>query len=680
MRTSLALVGLVARGVVATYAEQELNNRAGISILSTNNLDQTATGGATALLVHEALTYHEANLQCDSLSETLWVYNADNFADGLQSALAHQVYIRDYTPNDLFWVSGGPETCGCSAIDPDGQVRKVNCKDKLPALCTQSAPLSNINFEDTSAKFQINQTAGDLTLTGYRDRFAWKFLGVRYAPVTERFEYSEPFRGASGHAWALEHGAPCPQPNNGVVRGGQSEDCLFLSIWTPHLPSTEGPSKLALKPVIFYIHGGGFREGAALNADSDGTNIASRADAVVVSINYRLGALGYIAFNDGIHNGNAALGDQISALTWVSENIASFGGDPERITLMGESAGAVSNRWLMTSPLAEGLFKQAIMHSDGTGANMNNFEPPEVSYSASTLSLLNDAGCSGAEDAIACLRNMDAMDIIGLPTQITRLVRDGKYIVTPNTPSNGTLPGFARNVRIMTGGTAEEGGVFMGSMNWDWPSIDEWAAAIRERGRDPTPAVENPEAFDLDPENPTPFQFRVAAALMAGMPIFTCGIRSHVYSASLHNAHEAIYHFIYNRTYSEPEFTNEWCSAQITEEYPHGDPSLPYLRCHGGDQVPSWGNVYRAGMPERDSLDAAYTRLILDYKAAFVWTGNPNPDHEYLRVRGYDSTLERVLAAGTWEEFDSKKKEAMILAWDGGMAPLDTDPIGTKGN
>jgi para-nitrobenzyl esterase len=148
-----------------------------------------------------------------------------------------------------------------------------------------------------------------------------------------------------------------------------SEDCLSLNVWTPDLPEapTTGPGKG--RPVMVFIHGGGFTSGSGSVFLYRGGNLVRNGDAVVVTINYRLGALGFLGHRsladpDGLV-GNWGIWDQIAALRWVRENIAAFGGDPGRVTIFGESAGAFSVATLLATPAARGLFQRAIVQSGG---------------------------------------------------------------------------------------------------------------------------------------------------------------------------------------------------------------------------------------------------------------------------------------------------------------------------
>jgi len=214
--------------------------------------------------------------------------------------------------------------------------------------------------------------AGGGFISGTNDGTIRVFRGIPYAapPVGElRWRPPQPVGSWEGVKRADDFGAQCPQPPTGSGVGTttprrESEDCLFLNIWTGTADADER------RPVMVWIHGGGFRDGAASNRAYDGTALAAKG-VVLVSFNYRLGPLGFLAHPElraeSQHgsSGNYGLLDQIAALRWVQRNIAAFGGDPDRVTIFGESAGASAVSALMASPLAAGLFHRAIGQSGG---------------------------------------------------------------------------------------------------------------------------------------------------------------------------------------------------------------------------------------------------------------------------------------------------------------------------
>jgi para-nitrobenzyl esterase len=197
------------------------------------------------------------------------------------------------------------------------------------------------------------------------------FRGIPYArpPVHDRaFRAPEPPDQWSGTRAAIYFGAAAPQfvPPVRIVRNligvptdRQSQDCLTLNVWTPAADSGR-------RPVMVWVHGGGFVMGTAATFLYHGARLARRGDAVVVTINYRLGALGFLNHPElrarGI-DANLGIRDQIRALEWVRENIAAFGGDPGNVTIFGESAGGMSVGTLLAVPAARGLFHRAILQS-----------------------------------------------------------------------------------------------------------------------------------------------------------------------------------------------------------------------------------------------------------------------------------------------------------------------------
>ena len=196
-----------------------------------------------------------------------------------------------------------------------------------------------------------------------------RYLGLPYArpPIGPgRWTPPAPARPWRGVLAATRYGPACWQPKSRPRSfyaddpPRMSEDCLYLNVWTP--------AHAVRAPVMVWIHGGALVNGTASSERYDGTKLARRG-VVVVTVNYRLGALGYLAHPElsaespqGV-SGNYGLLDQIQALRWVRANIAAFGGDPKNVTIFGESAGALSVTQLMTSPLARGLFQRAIAES-----------------------------------------------------------------------------------------------------------------------------------------------------------------------------------------------------------------------------------------------------------------------------------------------------------------------------
>ncbi len=192
---------------------------------------------------------------------------------------------------------------------------------------------------------------------GLREQGVLVFRGLRYGAdtATYRFQPPRPEVAWRGIADALEYGAAAPQ---GGAEGPGSEDCLFLNVWTPALDAR------ARRPVLVYIHGGGFNNGSGSDPLYDGSALCRRGDVVVVTLNHRLNTFGYLylgALGDPRYaaSGNVGQLDLVQALQWVREHATTFGGDPGNITVFGQSGGGAKIATLMAMPAARGLFQRA---------------------------------------------------------------------------------------------------------------------------------------------------------------------------------------------------------------------------------------------------------------------------------------------------------------------------------
>lgn len=220
------------------------------------------------------------------------------------------------------------------------------------------------------------------------------FKGIRYgAPPTGELRWRAP---QPPQPWtevleAVEFGPACPQPRSPVPLGPGArtdEDCLFLNVWAP------SGEALTARPVMVWVHGGAYIFGSGSQPLYDGTVLAGGSGVVVVTLNYRLGALGFADFS-GHHDGfdtNVGLRDVLAALAWVRANIAAFGGDPDRVTLFGESAGAAIVTTLLAAPAARGLFSRAIAQS----APATSVYDRSRAHAVSDL-ILEQTGCSALE-------------------------------------------------------------------------------------------------------------------------------------------------------------------------------------------------------------------------------------------------------------------------------------------
>jgi para-nitrobenzyl esterase len=241
---------------------------------------------------------------------------------------------------------------------------------------------------NTEVRVEQGRLRGVLTDGTYR------FRGIPYAapPVGERrWRAPAPAQAWSGVRDATAFGNVAIQTANAPIDFGapQSEDCLYLNVWTESLDRAER------QPVMLWIHGGGFIMGASSMPDYDPTALAALG-VTVVSINYRLGAFGFLAHPDS--GTNFAVQDWVAALQWVATNITAFGGDPGNVTIFGQSAGAVAVRALLSTPSARGLFHRGIMQSAGFDDYAVVASPSYERAEKATAGLLARFGCVGVEE------------------------------------------------------------------------------------------------------------------------------------------------------------------------------------------------------------------------------------------------------------------------------------------
>lgn len=250
-----------------------------------------------------------------------------------------------------------------------------------------------------------------------------RWLGIPYAGA-RRFGAPGPVEPWPGVRPATRFGKQCAQQMGGKVQAAQldnadyGEDCLHLNVWTPAKEPGGGAS--GPKPVMVWIHGGAFLAGSVNPYDASA--LAAEGDIVVVSINYRLGVLGFVNFGDALGlpqtPSNLGLRDQIAALEWVRDNIAAFGGDPGRVTICGQSAGSMSVSLLMLAPKARGLFHGAIMQS---GAISLIHDRERSIQDARRFAELLDLDQGGLDR----LRNMDLVKLFEAQVRLGKELKNG---------------------------------------------------------------------------------------------------------------------------------------------------------------------------------------------------------------------------------------------------------------
>jgi para-nitrobenzyl esterase len=356
--------------------------------------------------------------------------------------------------------TAGGEACDASAASGDAA---------CPGACRAAGATGACTWDPRRV---VTTTQGQLC--GGAVAGAYAFQGIGYAsPPTGALRWRAP---QAAPAWtgirsARAPGNSCPQDIPVLNSRIGNEDCLYLNVRTPD------PTPTALAPVMVWIHGGGFTsgDGGQYTGATEGAEIVRTGGVVVVSINYRLGPLGFLAHaglsqEDPSHpsSGNYGLEDQIAALTWVRDHIAAFGGDPNQVTIFGESAGGWSVCAHLASPRSAGLFHRAIVQSGICTIPLTALAASE----AQGDTFATRAGCAGTDpEVLACLRQRTATEIMNaLPPDPNfaftpgtwgtyGLVNDG-YVFTEDL-RDALAAGRFNKVPVMVGSTRDEGTLFV---------------------------------------------------------------------------------------------------------------------------------------------------------------------------------------------------------------------------
>ena len=317
----------------------------------------------------------------------------------------------------------------------------------------------------------------------------WRGIPYAAAPVGDRrFRAPLPVPAWAGVRDASEWGQISPQSHKGQFRGAhpripQGEDCLNLNVIAPDERMRPGQRlQDALRPVMVFIHGGAYSVGSSRDVPWQGEGLVRRGGIVYVSINYRLGALGYLDFSrfttpQHPFENNLGLRDQVAALRWVRDNIGAFGGDPDAVTLFGESSGANAVTTLMTVPSAAGLFHRAIAQS----APPNAVYPSELTsrWAASFVDSLiqsSEPGQYSNEEAARVLLTTDPAQLARAMTALSVRtpdldpgtvllcpVIDGDFL--PERPLDAFRDGRAARIALIVGTNKREGSLFRGRID-----------------------------------------------------------------------------------------------------------------------------------------------------------------------------------------------------------------------
>lgn len=451
----------------------------------------------------------------------------------------------------------------------------------------------------------------------------WRGVPFAKPPVGElRFMPPQPPEAWEGVRDATKFAPFAPQLAGGMDRilgrgaPPSDEDCLYLNIWSPAADN-------ANRPVLFWIHGGAFVTGSGATPWYDGRSFASQGDVVVVTINYRLGVLGFLHLaefgEEYATSGNNGILDQITALEWVRDNIAAFGGDPNNVTIFGESAGAMSVGTLLATPLAKGLFHKAILQS-GAAHNVRSAEHA-TKAARNVLDTLEFNGTIDELKSVPVEKLLEAASKATISFPNARLfqpVIDGN--VLPKAPHKLIAEGSAANVPVLIGTTLDEMNLFT-MLDPTWTKLDE--AGIKARcawmvGEETFAKV---SGYYADQPAASPLQ--KWTSMLTDKTFWIPSVRL----SEAQIAHAPVW--MYRFDWASPVFDGKLGSCHALE--------IPFV----------WNNLDKAGVtnftgdsPARQAIaDAMHAAWI-----AFAKTGNPN-----------------TLTLGEWSAYDPNSRPTLIF-------------------
>lgn len=502
----------------------------------------------------------------------------------------------------------------------------------LTRLCERGMAMDNVNT--------VVVETGSGKIRGVKGETVYSFKGIPYAepPVGERrFKPSVLKQPRGGVLDCMKYGPVSPQRVDPLMNPGwefeQDEaECLNLNVWTPGADGRK-------RPVMFWIHGGGFSFGSG--SWSNGANLARRGDVVVVTINYRVGIPGFLFIEGKV--ANLGLSDMITALQWVQDNIQVFGGDPGNVTIFGESAGAVAVCCLMAMPSAKGLFGKAISQS-GT-AHPHRHNPT--------------AGMQGAADIMAEL-DIDGLDLDALvrvplekiveaqtklELQARRTGGDFPYGVymdrqtMPAHPLEAIRNGYAGDISFMVGSNLDEAKLYaLGvSRKPDWEELPGAVTGrIQALGKDETYAEKMIETYRKEREGMLPSEPQdIMDAIMTDLRFRIPAVRW----AETQSRHQGNV-FSYLFTYKSTAMKGVLGACHALE--------IPFVFGNLGRKA---RGIYPARSEETDRI----SEIMMDAWAAFARNGRPELD-----------------GTAPWHRYEPERRATMMFGID---THLEDDPF-----
>ena len=481
--------------------------------------------------------------------------------------------------------------------------------------CTQQKKATEVGL-------QVKTQYG--VLEGFELGGVKKFLGVPFAqaPVGElRWKAPQPVQPWEGVREAKQFSDDPMQPDifgDMAFRGtGRSEDCLYLNIWTTAKTTADA------LPVLIYFNGGGLMAGSGSEPRYDGSSIAKEG-VVGVTSNYREGVFGFFAHpdltaaSDYKGSGNYGFLDQVAAIKWVKENIADFGGDPDRITIVGESAGSFSVSLLMCSPLSKNLIAGAMLSS---GAEVLPYLPAsQADADAAGAELLKRAGIASLADAIAI--DADSLQKILPPRGMSNVVLDG-YFMTESA-DDVFERGEQAQVPMLAGWNSLEAHP-MQALQGQAPTLKNYKNAMKAQFGDMTDEIFEAYGITADEDVMSQKGFDLVSDLFTGFP---------TWKACDYHAKTGLpvyrYHYMHPRPQVSAKMGDKTGALaggvreKTEEEKKAQQPSIAPGAVHSADIEYAMGTLDTNEYYDWQEEDYAISKLFLSYYANFCKTGNPN--------------------------------------------------------
>lgn len=481
--------------------------------------------------------------------------------------------------------------------------------------CTQQKKATEVGL-------QVKTQYG--VLEGFEQDGVKKFLGVPFAqaPVGElRWKAPQPVQPWEGVREAKQFGDDPMQPDifgDMAFRGtGRSEDCLYLNIWTTAKTTADA------LPVLIYFNGGGLMAGSGSEPRYDGSSIAKEG-VVGVTANYREGVFGFFAHpdltaaSDYKGSGNYGFLDQVAAIKWVKENIADFGGDPDHITIVGESAGSFSVSLLMCSPLSKNLIAGAMLSS---GAEVLPYLPAsQADADAAGAELLKRAGIASLADAMAI--DADSLQKILPPRGMSNVVLDG-YFMTESA-DDVFERGEQAQVPMLAGWNSLEAHP-MQALQGQAPTLKNYKNAMKAQFGDMTDEIFEAYGITADEDVMSQKGFDLVSDLFTGFP---------TWKACDYHAKTGLpvyrYHYMHPRPQVSAKMGDKTGALaggvreKTEEEKKAQQPSIAPGAVHSADIEYAMGTLDTNEYYDWQEEDYAISKLFLSYYANFCKTGNPN--------------------------------------------------------